>query len=152
MYSISLYIRSMALLDKQLIIKKSTIPNAGKGLFTKVFIPKGTRIIEYKGRITTWKEVLKGDSFNGYVYYVKASHVIDGLKDLKALARYANDAKGLSKTVGITNNSIYEEDGLKVFIVAKKDIPAGGEILVPYGKEYWDVIRQNIKIDKAAKR
>ena len=31
----------MALLEKQLYVKKSTIPNAGKGLFTKKFIPKG---------------------------------------------------------------------------------------------------------------
>jgi SET domain-containing protein len=139
----------MSLFEKQLIIKPSTIPNAGKGLFTKVFIPKGSRIIEYKGKITTWKEVLKGDTFNGYVYYVKANHVIDGLKDLKALARYANDAKGLSKTTGINNNSKYEEDGLKVFIVATKNIEAGSEILVPYGKEYWDVIKENIKADKA---
>ena len=36
----------MALLRKQLYIKKSGIPNAGKGLFTKKPIAKGTRIIE----------------------------------------------------------------------------------------------------------
>ncbi|PZR24775.1 MAG: SET domain-containing protein-lysine N-methyltransferase, partial [Azospira oryzae] len=49
----------MALLEKHLYVKKSTLPGAGKGLFTKVFIPKGTRIIEYKGEVLTWKEVEK---------------------------------------------------------------------------------------------
>lgn len=67
----------MALLEKYLYVKKSTLPNAGKGLFTKVFIPKGTRIVEYKGKITTWKEVEDEDGKNAYIFYVKRYHVID---------------------------------------------------------------------------
>ncbi len=40
----------MAFLDDQLVVEKSTLPEGtGKGLFTKVFIPKGTRITECKG-------------------------------------------------------------------------------------------------------
>jgi hypothetical protein len=35
-----------------------------------------------------------------------------------------------------------------VYIDATRDIPAGAEILVDYGKEYWDVIRYNQKISK----
>ncbi|MBK8291257.1 MAG: SET domain-containing protein [Flammeovirgaceae bacterium] len=59
----------MALLEKKLIVKKSTLPGAGKGLFTKVSIPKGTRIVEYKGKIVTWKEVeAMADERNGYVF------------------------------------------------------------------------------------
>ena len=46
------------------------------------------------------------------------------------------------------NNAEYKELGLNVFLVAKKDIPAGGEILVDYGKEYWDIIRYNMKQDQ----
>jgi hypothetical protein len=41
----------MVLLEDQLIVKKSSLPGSGKGLFTKKLIPKGTRIVEYKGRI-----------------------------------------------------------------------------------------------------
>jgi hypothetical protein len=37
---------------------------------------------------------------------------------------------------------------MKAYIECFRDIPAGGEILVNYGKEYWDVIRENIKIEK----
>ena len=59
----------MALLEKNLFVKKSTIPNSGKGLFTKVLITKGTRIIEYKGKIVTWKAVeAMADYRNGYVF------------------------------------------------------------------------------------
>jgi SET domain-containing protein len=137
----------MALLEKQLKIKRSGLPQAGNGLFTKKAIPKGTRIVEYKGRITTWKEVQKDKGSNAYIYFIKRDHVIDALPYKKAMARYANDARGLKRVKGITNNSEYVEDGLRVFIESKKDIPAGGEILVDYGKEYWDVIRYNNKIN-----
>ncbi|HZX73056.1 MAG TPA: hypothetical protein VFE57_01435, partial [Cyclobacteriaceae bacterium] len=32
------------------------------------------------------------------------------------------------------------------FIEAKRDIPAGSEILVGYGGEYWQAIRYNIRL------
>lgn len=137
----------MALLEKQLVVKRSTIPGAGKGLFTKKAIPKDTRIVEYKGRITTWKEV-KDDSDNFYIYTINKNHVIDAMPTTKALARYANDASGLVRVKGITNNCIYVNDGLKAYIESVKDIPAGGEVLVSYGKEYWDVIRINLRAEK----
>ncbi len=142
----------MALLEKQLVIKRSKIPGAGKGLFTKKFIPKGTRIVEYKGRVTTWKEVSSGDHFNGYVYYFTRNYVIDARPTLKAAGRYANDAKGISKIKGITNNCRYVEEGKKVFIEATKDIPANGEILVAYGKKYWDVILENNRLEELEKK
>ena len=133
----------MALLEKQLVVKRSTIPGSGKGLFTKEFIPKGTRIVEYKGKITTWKEVKHDNGSNGYIYYVTRNHVIDARTYTKALARYANDARGMQKIKGVTNNAVYAEDKLKVYIESTKDIPPGSEILVSYGKEYWDTIRYN---------
>lgn len=135
----------MVLLEDQLVVKKSTLPGAGKGLFTKKFIPKGTKIVEYKGRITTWKDVNHQKGENGYIFYVKRDHVIDAAPYKKALARFANDASGINKVRGISNNSEYKEYGLRVFIVAKKDIAPGSEILVDYGKDYWKVIRHNRK-------
>jgi len=133
----------MALLEKQLVVKHSTIPGSGKGLFTKKIIPKGARIVEYKGKITTWKEVKHNDGANGYIYYVTRNHVIDAHTYKKAMARYANDARGLQKIKGISNNAVYVHDKLRVFIEAAKDIPANSEILVAYGKEYWDAIKHN---------
>ena len=142
----------MALFEKKIKVKISDLPGAGKGLFAKSFIPKGSRIVEYKGKITTWKEVDDNDGNNGYIYYVKRNHVIDASRHSTALARYANDAKGLQRVKGIINNAEYAEDGLKVYIQSKKDIQAGSEILVEFGKDYWDVIRHNIKVEAHRKK
>lgn len=137
----------MAFLEQQLRVKHSTLAGAGKGLFTKIFIPHGTRIIEYTGKITSWKDADQQDGNNGYLFYVNSKLVIDALPDKKSLARYANDARGLTRVKGISNNCEYTVEHGRVFIDAIKDIPAGGEIFVSYGKEYWDVIRKNIKLD-----
>lgn len=136
----------MALLEKHLFVKESTIPGAGKGLFTKVAIAKETRIVEYKGRRTVWKEV-KDDSDNYYIYTINRNNVIDAQKTLSALARYANDAKGLTRVKGLTNNCVYVNEGNRAFIEATKDIPAGAEILVDYTKEYWDVMKENLRLE-----
>jgi uncharacterized protein len=138
----------MALLENQLVVKRSTIPNSGKGLFTKRAIAKGTRIVEYKGKRSTWKDVNIDEGRNGYIYYINRNHVIDALPFPKALGRYANDAKGMTRVKGIINNCQYVVEDMRVYIEAIKDIPAGGEILVQYGKEYWDVIKHNLKIDE----
>lgn len=138
----------MALLEKQLVIKRSKIPGAGKGLFTKEFIAEGTRIVQYKGKATTWKAVQQAEDFNGYVYYIKRDLVIDAKNYKTAFGRYANDAKGISKLKTVTNNCSYVINGTKVFIEAVKDINAGEEILVSYGKGYWDVIKHNMKLAK----
>lgn len=138
----------MELLEKQLYVKISTLPNAGKGLFTKKAIPKGTKIVEYTGTITAWKEVDHNDGANPYIFYVNKNHVIDASNDASSLARYANDARGLAKIPGLLNNTEFVEEGVRVFLVARTDIPRRAEIFVGYGKEYWDVIKYNAKIDK----
>ncbi len=134
------------LTKKHLLIKRSGIPKAGKGLFTKIDIPKGRRIVEYKGKIMTWKQALQSKVFNAYVFYLNRDHVIDAKHNLKAFGRYANDANGLSKIKGLVNNSKYVIDNGCVFLEAIRNIPAGTEILVGYKKEYWDVIKYNSQL------
>jgi SET domain-containing protein len=135
----------MALLERHLIVKRSTLRGAGKGLFTTMDIPRGTKIVEYKGKVSTWKEVDSHEGLNGYIYYVNRQHVIDARPAKDAVARYANDARGIVRTEGVNNNCTYIIEGLKVYIKSMRDIPAGSELLVGYGKEYWDIIRQNLK-------
>lgn len=137
----------MAFLEKHLFVDDSTIPGAGKGLFTNVDIPKGTRIVEYKGRRTTWKEV-KDDSTNYYIYTINRNNVIDAEKTMSALARYANDAKGFTRVKGITNNCVYVNEAKRAFIESVKDIPAGTEIFVDYTPEYWKVLKENLRLQK----
>lgn len=136
----------------KLIVKESTLPGAGKGLFTERLIPSGTQIVEYKGRITTWKEVSEKEVDNGYLLYVTRNHVINARPYTKALGRYANDAKGFGKIKGIRNNSIYVTVKKQVFIEATRDIQPGEEILVDYGKDYWKTMRENMKIAKREKK
>jgi SET domain-containing protein len=135
----------MPFLESQLFIQESTIPGSGQGLFTNAFIPKGTRIIQYTGKVSTWAEADHQDGLNAYIYFLSEDHVIDAAKRKKSFGRYANDARGMKKIKGILNNAEYIEEGTKVYIDATKDIEAGAEILVAYGKEYWDVLKENYK-------
>lgn len=130
-----------------LTVKKSKLPNAGKGLFTDKPIKKGAKIIEYKGEIIDWKEYEKRVLLNkdGYLFFINKKRCIDAWSTPQHKARYANDAAGLSRIPGIKNNSDYEIFGDKCYIVASRDIKAGEEIYVNYTKEYWDCVRYNIK-------
>ncbi len=142
----------MALLEKKMVIKKSSLPGAGKGLFTTVFIPKGTRIVEYKGQIVSWKEVEKmADDRNGYVFFFNNQYCIDAWKTKKGIAHYANDARGLVRIEGVKNNAEYVTEKKRCYIEAARDIPAGSEILVGYGGEYWQAIRYNIRLEQRTK-
>ena len=130
-----------------LIVKKSRLPNAGKGLFTTKPIKKDAKIIEYRGEIIDWKEYGKRvkEDKDGYLFFINNKRCIDAYPTPQYKARYANDAEGLSRIKGVRNNSNYEVFGDKCFIVAERDIKAGEEIFVDYTKEYWDCIRYNIK-------
>jgi SET domain-containing protein len=140
--------------EKDLIVKRSGLAGSGKGLFTRKNIRKGTVIAEYKGTVSTWKEADHGDGKNRYIFYINRNRVIDAKPHTRSVARYANDAQGTIKQKGIQNNSEYVENKEKVFIIATKDIPAGSEIFVSYGKEYWDAVKYNLRLDsrKAKKK
>ena len=143
--------RNGVMRNKDLFVRRSSLPNSGKGLFTRKDIPEGTLIVEYKGKVSNWKNANHKDGKNPYIYYRSRNFVIDAAPFKNHPARYANDARGLTKKRGLRNNAEYAEIGDKVFIKANKDIPAGSEILVSYGKEYWDAIRYNKKLDEKEK-
>ena len=134
---------------EDLLVKKSTLPNAGKGLFTKRDIKKGERIVEYIGEIITEAELDRRaeNDIYGYAFYINKKRCIDAYYMPEALARFANDAKGLTRIAGVTNNAEYEIWKNRGWIKATKDIKAGAEIFVSYGAEYWKDIRYNIKLD-----
>ncbi len=100
----------------------------------------------------TWKEVEKQvDDHIGYVFWFSNSYVIDAWQTTKGVAHFANDAKGLVRVKGIVNNSEYETEKGRCYILATRDIPAGAEILVDYGREYWSAIRYNIRLEAREK-
>jgi len=110
----------MKLLDQYLEVKISSMPKSGKGLFTKVFIPKGSLITEYKGKISTWKDADHDDGKNPYIYYLNKDHVIDAKGYLNSFAHFANDAKGHKTVRGIVNNSKYIVKGKKFLLKPSK--------------------------------
>jgi SET domain-containing protein len=132
-------------------VKKSLIPGAGKGLFTTTPIKKGERVIEYLGEIIDWEEYerrVERDE-DGYLFYINKNVCIDAFNTPEHIARFANDAAGITRVKGLTNNTEYIIEAKKrCFIIAKRNIKAGEEIFVSYTKEYWDCIRFNIKLKK----
>lgn len=128
----------MAVKDKYLFIKKSQIPIAGKGLYTNKSISKGSQITEYKGIVASWDDTDQRNGKNRYLLYIDKKTVINAHSALDTFGRYANDAKGPRKVEGLKNNSEYITHGKRVFITAKRNIEAGEEIFVGYGKDYWD--------------
>ena len=132
------------------VVKKSSLPGAGKGLYTKRDIKKGERIVEYLGEIVTEAELDRRaeKDIYGYAFYISKKKCIDAYFTPKELARYANDAKGLTKIKGVNNNCCYVVYKNSGWIKAEKNIQAGSEIFVAYGAEYWKDIRDNIKLDK----
>ncbi|MBX7124053.1 MAG: SET domain-containing protein-lysine N-methyltransferase [Cyclobacteriaceae bacterium] len=143
----------MAFLEKYLRVKISTLPGAGKGLFTTIDIPKGKRFVEYKGRIQPWSEVKDDDGRNGYLMYINRYCVINAEPAIHTLGRYANDARGFVRIDGLSNNSEYVSVGRRCYIEAIRDIKAGEEIFVGYGTAYWGLQRKIArKKKKAAKK
>ena len=130
-----------------LIVKESQIPNAGKGLYTTRAIKSGSKVIEYKGEIIDWKEYTRRVERNedGYLFFIDRKRCIDAYPTPQYKARYANDARGLTRAKGLSNNCEYDIFDGRCFIVAIKDIAAGEEIFVDYTKDYWNCVRWNIK-------
>ena len=125
-----------------LYVDNSSIPSAGKGLFTSTDIQKGEIITEYTGDITTWEEV-RHDASNLYIYFVNDDYVINAKEHPEAIARYANDAHGLTRIRGLHNNSKFVNINGKIFIKALRFVKAGSEILADYGKGYWETVKKN---------
>jgi len=132
-----------------LFVKKSKIPNAGKGLFTTSVIRKGDLVVEYKGEKMTWAQCMKryGKDISKarYLYYVSPKNCIDAQLTKEELARYANDAGGFSIKKGLKNNSEYTNVKGVPYIIATKKIKPGSEILVDYSGDYWEMMKKEMK-------
>lgn len=101
--------------------------SAGIGLFAFSPIPKGACIIEYFGRTISSEEEYTSNS--KYLFEINSKRTIDGA--VKAnIARYINH--------GCKPNAEPEIRKGRVFIMAKKNIEPGQEIVYDYGKEYWN--------------
>jgi len=127
-------------------VKKSSLPGAGKGLFTLKDIKKGKIVCEYEGERITWKVATERNDtgIGGYVYYINKNNCIDAFHFKNTFGRYANDAAGVGRIKGFRNNSTYDVVRNKVYIRATRNIEAGSEIFVSYGSGYWKIMKQEL--------
>lgn len=136
-----------------LYVAESQIPGAGLGLYTRSDIPAGALIVEYAGEVLTIEQCRKryGDDlpYAPYLYFVSYKKCIDSRDTPEALARYANDANGYVKVKGLKNNAEFINKKKVPYIIATRDIPAGSEILVDYGEDYWGVKKDAVKKRRA---
>ena len=101
----------------------------GRGVFATETIPRGDRIVEYKGQRTSWDEAIErpdsdpDDPAHTFLFELDDGRVIDARVRGNA-ARWINHS--------CTPNCItYEEDG-RVYIEAKKRIAPGDELTYDY--------------------
>lgn len=99
----------------------------GLGLFTLQPIPAGKRIVEYLGPIVTTEEVNRRGG--KYFFEIDENFSIDGSARTN-IARYINHA--------CRPNAEAFTSGRRVWIWSKKNIKAGEQITLNYGKAYFD--------------
>lgn len=102
----------------------------GLGLFAAQEIKKGTRIIEYRGRMLDCKIPAHDDIENKYLFEINGRWTIDG-SSRSNIARYANHS------CRPNCESDVHPKKRQVFIQAIKTIQPGEELNYDYGSDYW---------------
>ena len=134
----------MAKLEKKrrrIVVRNSSIH--GRGVFALRRIPKGTRIIEYKGKLITDKEAdrrysrVHEHSPHTMLFSLEGGWVIDA-------TRRGNSARWINHSCA--PNCDIEEEGRRVFIETRRDIQPGDELTYDYNLQIGE------KHTKAAKR
>ena len=104
-------------------------PIHGRGVFALKHIPRGTRIIEYKGELISDAEAdrrysrIHENSPHTMLFSVDGGLVIDA-------TRRGNSARWINHSC--SPNCEIAEEGARVFIDARRDIQAGEELAYDY--------------------
>ena len=127
-------------LSEMIAIKKSSIPQAGKGAFAKKTITKGKKIGEYNGLVLGASdydqledksyvfEVTKKHKGKYYLFYIDAQKGGD--------LRYVNGANNSKQKKRVNVESYQYAE--RIFFRASKKILPGEELLTDYGDNYWE--------------
>ena len=122
---------------QKVTVKKSTIPNAGFGLYAERDYKKGETIAKYTGKQVSTNDPKYKDSQYKFQYSKSTSLVSNSTQD--AVGRYANTCRKEQKRGKICkgNNAgfkAHKRNGrLRVRIAASRPIKKGQEIFVAYG-------------------
>ena len=118
-------------------IKKSNIDKKGRGLYAARDIKEGEKIIDYVGKIITKKQTEESEKFDNakpiYLFNLNKKYDLDGDVSWNT-ARLINHS--------CSNNCDYNGTGLKLWVIAIKDIKKGDELTCDYGFGYDDDYKQ----------
>jgi uncharacterized protein len=110
--------------EANLVVRRAS---TGLGLFTLEAIPAGKRVIEYKGPIVTAEEVNRRRG--RYFFEIDDNYAVDGSSRAN-VARYINHACRPNAEAFVV--------GKRIWIWSKRNIKAGEELTLDYGKAYFD--------------
>ena len=117
--------------------KKKNKDKKGHGLCATQNIKSGSKIIDYLGKVITKKETERNPKFDNakpiYLFNLNNRYDLDGMFTWNT-ARLINHS--------CSNNSDYDGKGLKLWVVAIKDIKKGEEITCDYGFGYDEDYKQ----------
>ena len=109
-------------------IKKTNIDRKGLGLYAAKNIKKGTKIINYVGKIITKKQTEQSEKYDNakpiYLFNLNNKYDLDGDYSFNT-ARLINHS--------CSNNCEYDGKGLKLWVTAIRDIKKGEEFTCDYG-------------------
>lgn len=124
---------------KKLEVRRSNIPEAGLGLFTLRDIKKGQVITPYGGVLVSPREYDASDSVYGIEF--NKNQILDGASTQSSLGRYANSCRAgnIKKKQCKGQNARLSANKAKktASVKATRNIKAGEEIFVSYGRSYW---------------
>jgi len=117
--------------------KKSNIPNAGRGVFAKVDIPKGTRIADFEGKFMTYKDYNEKYTLPNGTVDRRYSYRMDNRSHQPGVI-VAKDKPYLTKNIVnyINEGKPVNVELKKKGLYAKTDIDAGDELYLKYPKMY----------------
>ena len=102
----------------------------GRGVFATEAIPRGERIIEYKGQRVSWDDAMErpdsdpDDPAHTFLFEIEDGRVID--------ARVRGNAARWINHSGAPNCVTFEDDKGRVFIEARRAIKPGEELSYDY--------------------
>lgn len=109
-------------------IKKSDIDKKGRGLYTTKDIKKGTKIIDYKGKLITKKQTEESNKYDNskpiYLFTINKKYDLDGDFSWNT-ARLINHS--------CNSNCDYDGKGLKLWVKAIRYIKKDEELTCDYG-------------------
>jgi hypothetical protein len=105
-----------------------TLPGIGLGLFTRVAIKNISMIIQYEGELMCVEKWKKNPS--RFAVYYNTKWMLDA-RSSSCLGKWTNSIA--NSNANITRDFTRR----KVYIRARRDIPAEGDIFVPYRRWYF---------------